>query len=145
MGYDLALNYARDAAAAGSLAAELRAAGVKVITVQADVADAARVARMFERVDAELGPLTALVNNAGIVAPSARLDAMTPERWRRVFDVNVIGTLLCCQQAARRMSTQGRRRHADQRAGARIDHRKHPRQRCASGHHRDRNPCGQRC
>jgi len=105
-GWDVALNYARDATAAEALAAELRASGRRAIAVQADVADEGQVARMFERVDAELGPLKALVNNAGIVAPAARLDGMDVGRWRRLFDVNVIGTLLCCQQAVRRMSTR---------------------------------------
>lgn len=103
-GWDLALNYVSDASAAHALADELRATGRRVITVQADVADVGQVAGMFERIDAELGPLTALVNNAGIVAPAARLAAMDIARWRRLFDVNVIGTLLCCQQAAWRMS-----------------------------------------
>ncbi|MCE4557387.1 SDR family oxidoreductase [Roseateles cellulosilyticus] len=105
VGWDVAINYAQDGPAAGALAAELRASGRRALTCRADVADAAQVAAMFTALDAAGGRLAGLVNNAGIVAPAARLDAMTPERWRRLFDVNVIGTLLCCQQAARRMST----------------------------------------
>jgi NAD(P)-dependent dehydrogenase (short-subunit alcohol dehydrogenase family) len=104
-GFDVALGYAHDAAAAQAVVAELHALGARAVAVQADVADAGQVAAMFERVDAELGRLTALVNSAGIVAPAARLAEMAPERWRRLFEVNVIGTLLCCQQAASRMST----------------------------------------
>lgn len=104
-GWDVALNFARDAQAAQALAARIQALGRRTLTLQADVADEAQVAAMFEQLDAAGGPLAGLVNNAGIVAPAARLAAMTPERWRRLFDVNVIGTLLCCQQAARRMST----------------------------------------
>lgn len=106
-GHDLALNYARDAAAAEDLAAQVRALGRRALAVRADVADEAQVLAMFERIDAELGRLTGLVNNAGIVAPAARLDAMDVSRWRRLFDVNVIGTLLCSRAAVLRMS----RRH----------------------------------
>ncbi|MFT7776589.1 SDR family oxidoreductase [Roseateles sp.] len=104
-GWDVAINYARDAAAAQTLAARVQALGRSALCVQADVADPAQVAAMFERLDAAGGRLAGLVNNAGIVAPAARLESMTIERWRRLFDVNVLGTLQCCQQAARRMST----------------------------------------
>jgi len=104
-GYDIALNYARDAEAAETLATELRALGRQVLCVQADVADEGQVLRMFERIDAEPGRLTALVNNAGIVVPGARLQEMSVERWQHVFAVNVIGSLLCAREAARRMST----------------------------------------
>ena len=103
-GWDVALNYARDAASAQALSARLQALGRRTLTLQADVADPAQVTAMFEQIDRAGGRLAGLVNNAGIVAPAARLEAMTVDRWRRLFDVNVIGTLLCCQQAARRMS-----------------------------------------
>lgn len=105
-GWDVAINYAQDSAAAQALASRIGEQGRRALTLQADVADAAQVAAMFERLDAAGGRLAGLVNNAGIVAPAARLEAMAPERWRRLFDVNVMGTLLCCQQAARRMSTR---------------------------------------
>lgn len=105
-GWDVAINYAQDSAAAQALADRLHETGRRVLALQADVADEAQVAAMFQRLDAEGGRLAGLVNNAGIVAPVARLDAMTPARWRRLFDVNVMGTLLCCQHAARRMSTR---------------------------------------
>ncbi len=105
-GWDVAVNYARDADAAGQIVAAVRALGRRALAVQADVGDEVQVARMFAQVDEGLGPLAALVNNAGIVAPAARLEIMDVARWRRLFDVNVIGTLLCCQHAARRMSTR---------------------------------------
>jgi NAD(P)-dependent dehydrogenase (short-subunit alcohol dehydrogenase family) len=105
-GYDLALNYAQDAAAAEAFATRLRALGRRAITVRADVSDEAQVLAMFARIDAELGPLTALVNNAGVVAPAARLEQMEVARWQRVFGVNVIGTLLCCREAVKRLSTR---------------------------------------
>lgn len=105
-GHDLALGYARDAAAAEALAAELRALGRRVLCVQADVADEGQVLAMFARIDAELGRLSGLVNNAGIVAPAARLDEMDVARWQRLFGVNVIGSLLCAREAVKRMSTR---------------------------------------
>jgi NAD(P)-dependent dehydrogenase (short-subunit alcohol dehydrogenase family) len=104
-GWDVAINYVQDSVAAEALAGRLHAMGRRVLTLRADVSDEAQVGQMFERLDAEGGRLAGLVNNAGIVAPAARLQDMTQQRWRRLFDVNVIGTLLCCQQAARRMST----------------------------------------
>lgn len=105
-GWDVALNYARDTASAQALAGRVQALGRRTLTLQADVADPAQVTAMFEQIDRAGGRLAGLVNNAGIVAPAARLETMTVDRWRRLFDVNVIGTLLCCQQAARRMSTR---------------------------------------
>jgi NAD(P)-dependent dehydrogenase (short-subunit alcohol dehydrogenase family) len=107
-GHDLALNYARDAASAQALAAELQAAypGQRFLALQADVADESQVLAMFARIDAELGRLNGLVNNAGIVVPAQRLEQMEMARWQRLFAVNVFGTLLCCREAARRMSTR---------------------------------------
>jgi NAD(P)-dependent dehydrogenase (short-subunit alcohol dehydrogenase family) len=61
---------------------------------------------MFDKVTAKLGQLTGLVNNAGIVDMTARLDEMSVARWRRMLDINVIGSLLCAREAVRRMSTQ---------------------------------------
>ena len=105
-GWDVAVNYARNAAAAEAVAAEVRAAGRRAITVAADVADEAAVLAMFERVDRELGRLSGLVNNAGIVAPQARLDEMDMARWQRMWAVNISGSLLCAREAVRRMSTR---------------------------------------
>lgn len=105
-GHDVAINYASDAAAAEAVAEQVRALGRRAITVQADVADEDQVLAMFARIDAELGPLTALVNNAGIIGPGQRLDEMSVERWQRIFNVNVIGSLLCCRAAVLRMSTK---------------------------------------
>ena len=102
----VAINYARDSAAAESVAAEVRAAGRRAITVSADVADEPAVLAMFARVDAELGRLTGLVNNAGIVAMQARLDEMDVARWQRMFAVNITGSLLCAREAVRRISTR---------------------------------------
>lgn len=100
----VAVNCSRHPAEAQQVVRQIVAAGGRAIAVQADVADAAAVAHMFERVAAELGPLTGLVNNAGITGPSGPLSAFDAAATRRVLEVNVIGTLLCAQQAAARMA-----------------------------------------
>lgn len=105
-GWAVAVNYANQAQAAEALVAEIRAAGGRALAVQADVADEAQVLAMFARVDAGLGPLSGLVNNAGVVDVTARLDEMGVDRWKRMFDINVIGSLLCAREAVRRMSTR---------------------------------------
>ena len=105
-GHDVALNYARDATSAEAVATQVRALGRRAFTLQADLADEAQVLALFARIDAEAGALTGLVNNAGIVVPAARLDEQDMARWQRVFQVNVMGTLLCCREAVKRMSTR---------------------------------------
>ncbi len=103
-GWDVAINYKRDAAAAESVAQVVRDAGRRAITLQADVADAAQV--MFARLDRDFGPLAGLANNAGVVDRAARFVDMTPARLQRMFAINVFGTLYCCAEAVRRMSTR---------------------------------------
>jgi NAD(P)-dependent dehydrogenase (short-subunit alcohol dehydrogenase family) len=105
-GHDVAINYTRNAAAAEGVAADVRARGRRALLVQADVADEAAVLGMFAAVDAGLGRLTALINNAGIVDMKARLDEMGSARFKRMLDVNVLGTLLCSREAVKRMSTR---------------------------------------
>ncbi|MDX2003638.1 MAG: SDR family oxidoreductase [Meiothermus sp.] len=105
-GYAIAVNYQRNAAAAQAVVAELEAAGARAIAVQADVALEAEVLRMFETVDAELGRLTHLVNNAGILEQQMRLEQMSLGRMRAVFDTNILGSFLCAREAVRRMSAR---------------------------------------
>lgn len=105
-GYAVAVNYARNSLAADEVVRQIRADGGAAIAVQADVAQEDQVLAMFAKIDAKLGPLNALVNNAGIVVPASRLDAMEVARWRRLFDTNVIGSMLCAREAVRRMSTR---------------------------------------
>ncbi|MFO1328524.1 MAG: SDR family oxidoreductase [Rubrivivax sp.] len=105
-GWDVAINYTRDAAAAQRVAEGVRARGRRAIVVQADVADEAQVLAMFARVDAELGRLTDLVNNAGVVDVPARVDQMDLQRLRRMFDTNILGSVLCAREAVRRISTR---------------------------------------
>ncbi|MFT3718888.1 SDR family oxidoreductase [Pseudorhodoferax sp.] len=105
-GWAVAVNYAQHSLAADEVVRSIRAAGGRAMAVQADVADEAQVLRMFEQVDARFGRLTALVNNAGIVDRAQRLDQMDIARWRRMLDVNLLGSLLCAREAVRRMSTR---------------------------------------
>jgi NAD(P)-dependent dehydrogenase (short-subunit alcohol dehydrogenase family) len=105
-GYAVCVNYLKNEARADQVVAEIRADGGKAIMVQADTANEAEVAKLFERVDLELGTVTALVNNAGITGRAGRLENFDADAIRRVLDVNVVGAILCAQQAVKRMSTK---------------------------------------
>lgn len=105
-GYAVAVNYARDQAAADAVVRTIREGGGTALAVQGDVADEQQVLRVFREVDEKLGRLTALVNNAGIVDRPARVDEMSLERLKRMFDINVIGSFLCAREAVQRMSTK---------------------------------------
>jgi NAD(P)-dependent dehydrogenase (short-subunit alcohol dehydrogenase family) len=105
-GYAVAVNYAANSLAADEVVRQIRQSGGNAITVQADVADEAQVLAMFEKVDAKLGRLTALVNNAGVVDQTSRVDAMSMARFRRMFEINVYGSFVCAREAVRRMSTR---------------------------------------
>jgi NAD(P)-dependent dehydrogenase (short-subunit alcohol dehydrogenase family) len=105
-GWDVAVNYAANAEAAQQVVKQIQATGARAIAVQADVADEAQVLAMFKRVRAELGPLQGLVNNAGVIDVYARLDEMSMARWRRMFDINVLGSMLCAREAVLQMSTK---------------------------------------
>jgi NAD(P)-dependent dehydrogenase (short-subunit alcohol dehydrogenase family) len=104
-GFAVAVNYAANSLAADEVVRRIRAEGGTAITVQGDVGDEAQVVAMFEKVDAKLGRLTALVNNAGIVDVRARVDQMSVQRLERMFRINVTGSFLCAREAVRRMST----------------------------------------
>jgi NAD(P)-dependent dehydrogenase (short-subunit alcohol dehydrogenase family) len=105
-GFAVAVNYTRNAGAAEDVVRAIRAAGATAVAIQGDVADEQQVLQLFEQVDAQLGRLTALVNNAGIVDSPARVDEMSVERFRRMLDVNVTGSFLCAREAVKRMSTR---------------------------------------
>jgi NAD(P)-dependent dehydrogenase (short-subunit alcohol dehydrogenase family) len=105
-GWAVAVNYARDAAAADAVVAQVRAEGGRAIAVQADVAEESQVLAMFARVDAELPPLAGLVNNAGVVDMAQRVDEMSVQRLQRMFAINVLGSFVCAREAVRRMSTR---------------------------------------
>ena len=105
-GFAVAINYTRASAAADTLVQRIRADGGQALALQADVSDEAQVLAMFARIDAELPPLAGLVNNAGIVDVSARVDAIDMARLQRIFAINVFGSFLCAREALRRMSTR---------------------------------------
>lgn len=101
-GWAVAVNYARDSAAAEAVVAEIEAAGGRAVAVQGDVASEADVAAMYDAAEA-LGPVSAVIVNAGIVGEVSAVAAMELARLRRVFDVNVLGAFLTAREAARRM------------------------------------------
>jgi NAD(P)-dependent dehydrogenase (short-subunit alcohol dehydrogenase family) len=105
-GWSVAVNYTANSLAADEVVRQIRASGGQAMSVQADVADEAQVLRMFEHIDAKFGRLTGLVNNAGVVDVTARVDEMSVARWKRMFDINVIGSMVCAREAVRRMSTK---------------------------------------
>ena len=102
-GYAVAINYRENRAAADAL---VRSIKTKAIAIQADVAAEADVVRLFETVDRELGRVTALVNNAGVVDRGTRVADMTAARITRMFAINVTGSFLCAREAVKRMSTR---------------------------------------
>lgn len=105
-GYAVAVNYSSNAQAAEQVAGQIRQIGGQAITVQADVANEDQVLAMFKKVDAELGQLTCLVNNAGVVDQASRVDEMSFARLRRMFDINIMGSFICAREAVKRMSTR---------------------------------------
>jgi NAD(P)-dependent dehydrogenase (short-subunit alcohol dehydrogenase family) len=105
-GWQVAVNYTANSLAADEVVRAIRAEGGTAMAVQADVADEAQVLVMFQKIDAKFGPLGGLVNNAGVVDVTARVDEMSVARWRRMFDINVMGSMLCAREALRRMSTR---------------------------------------
>ncbi|MFE7776606.1 SDR family oxidoreductase [Streptomyces sp. NPDC057445] len=106
-GHDLALGYVSNSAAAEATADAVRAAGGRCVVVRADASEEADVERLFDFAAAELGPVTGLVNNAGVTGPLTSLADARTEDLRRVLDVNLLGYLLCCRRAARDMAAQG--------------------------------------
>ena len=105
-GWAVAVNYTANAEAAEAVVREITEAGGQAMAAQADVADEAQVLAMFQQIDERLGPLQGLVNNAGVVDVTARVDQMTLTRWQRMFAINVFGSMLCAREAVRRMSTR---------------------------------------
>jgi NAD(P)-dependent dehydrogenase (short-subunit alcohol dehydrogenase family) len=107
-GYAVCVNYHRSQADAEAVVADIERSGGRAIAVAADVASEADVVRLFETVDARLGALTALVNNAGIVDRQSRVENVDAARLSRMFATNVVGCFLCAREAVRRMSTRHR-------------------------------------
>jgi NAD(P)-dependent dehydrogenase (short-subunit alcohol dehydrogenase family) len=105
-GYAVAVNYVANGAAAQQVVQRIRDGGGEAVAVAGDVAQEADVLRLFGEIDVKLGRLTALVNNAGVVDVSARVEDMSVQRLKRMFDINVLGTILCAREAVKRMSTR---------------------------------------
>ncbi|KJK55071.1 SDR family oxidoreductase [Saccharothrix sp. ST-888] len=105
-GYRVCVNYRADEATAAAVVAEIRSAGGTAVAVRADVSRSAEVERLFRAVDDELGPLTALVNNAGTLEKQCRLDELDEDRLARIWSANITGPFLCAGAAVRRMSTR---------------------------------------
>ena len=105
-GWDLALNYTRDEAAAQAVAAQVRGLGRRALVLRGDVDVEDDVLAMFAAIDAEFGALHGLVNNAGVVDVASRVEAMSVARLTRMFNINVIGSMVCAREAVKRMSTR---------------------------------------
>lgn len=103
-GYRVAVNYLNNAQAAQKVVNEITARGSQAIAIQADIADEQQVVAMFTQIARELGPLTALVNNAGILFTQSTIENLTAERINQVMSTNVTGYFLCCREAVKVMS-----------------------------------------
>jgi NAD(P)-dependent dehydrogenase (short-subunit alcohol dehydrogenase family) len=105
-GHRVAVGYAKEADAAEAVVGRVREAGGEAVAVRVDVSAEAEVERLFDITRERLGPVTGLVNNAGITGPLAPFTETSTEVMRRVLEVNVLGALLCARRAAREMSTR---------------------------------------
>jgi NAD(P)-dependent dehydrogenase (short-subunit alcohol dehydrogenase family) len=105
-GFAVAVNYTKNAQAAADVARHIVSSGGRATVIQADISREADVLRLFEAAEQELGPVTALVNNAGITGGFARVEAVSSATLTEVFAVNVIGAMLCAREAVRRMSAR---------------------------------------
>lgn len=103
-GWNIAINYRERSDAADALVAEIRALGRNAVAIQADVGDEESIAALFTKAADTLGPIAGLVNSAGVSFQN-RVDSLDATKLHRMFDVNVIGLMLCCREAARRMSS----------------------------------------
>ena len=103
-GYTVAVNYHQNEQAADEVVSAIKMAGGKAFVVQADIGDEQQVEAMFAWLDKQSEPLTALVNNAGILFTQSRVEALSAERINRVLKTNVTGYFLCCREAVKRMA-----------------------------------------
>ena len=105
-GYTVCVNYRNDHESAKGVVADIESAGGRALAVGADISAEAGAVRLFEEAERQLGRVTALVNNAGIVEQQMRVEAMDAGRLQRILTTNVIGSILCAREAVRRMSTR---------------------------------------
>ena len=104
-GFRIVVGYASNEAAAQSVVAAIEAKNGKAIALKCDVGDERDILALFKAAD-KFGTLGALINNAGIVGPTSRVDEMSAERIQRMMAVNVTGSILCAREAVKRMSTR---------------------------------------
>jgi NAD(P)-dependent dehydrogenase (short-subunit alcohol dehydrogenase family) len=105
-GYDVAINYLSDSAAAEAVAKDVRSAGRRALTIQGDMARESDINRTFATIDRELGRITHLVYNSGSTGGYSRLEEADAAMMRSVLELNVLGALLCVKAASARMSTR---------------------------------------
>ena len=105
-GYAVCINFHQSESEANQLLDSLLESGATAIAVRADISDESEVRQLFETIDNQLGRLTALVNNAGILEQQSSFESISLHRLQRIFRTNVEGSFLCSQQAIRRMSTK---------------------------------------
>ena len=105
-GWSVAVNYVVNSQAADEVVRQIRAAGGTAMAIQADVAVEADVMRLFQEVDAKLGRISGMVNNAGVVDMPSRVDAMSVERMTRMWTTNITSSFVCAREAVKRMSTK---------------------------------------
>ena len=105
-GWAVAVNYTQDAKAAADVVAQIHAMRGKAQAFQADIGIEADIARLFNEVDAAMGRITGLINNAGVVDVAARVEDMSWARLERMMRINVLGSFACAAQAVKRMSTR---------------------------------------
>ncbi|WP_370979477.1 SDR family oxidoreductase [Agaribacterium sp. ZY112] len=103
-GWDVALTYRVDQSEAEKVQSKIQAFGQRAFIYQADVSDELDITRVFKQLDKDLGRLDALVNNAGIITKISPFISMSAERIRDVFNINVVGSFLCAQEAVKRMA-----------------------------------------
>lgn len=103
-GYDVCINYKNNSIAAGEVLQQAKVHNNRCIAVQADVSVEADVIDLFQQIDQQLGPITSLVNNAGMLLPQSKLEDMDEERINRILTTNVTSYFLCCREAVKRMS-----------------------------------------
>jgi NAD(P)-dependent dehydrogenase (short-subunit alcohol dehydrogenase family) len=105
-GWDIAINYREKTARADAIVAHVKALGRKAAAYPADIANEAAVVALFAAVDRDFGTLSGLVNSAGIIGPHGRIDAVDAAGLDRLWAINITGTLICCREAIKRMSTK---------------------------------------
>src|SRR5277367_4820847 len=105
-GFRVVVNYTQNGQAAADVARHIVSSGGRASVIQADISRETEIVRLFEAAERELGPITGLVNNAGITGGFARVEAVASAMLTQVFAVNVIGAILCAREAVKRMSTR---------------------------------------